>query len=80
MGWIISDYRWHRQVEHMGNTAGFTARVRQLPDAEIGIFVLTNWALANPLITGVGNYALEMLPGLEHGGARVISIWRRLRV
>ncbi len=42
LGWIISDYKGQRLLSHSGNTAGFTSEFAFLPEAGIGIAILTN--------------------------------------
>ncbi|HEY6254120.1 MAG TPA: serine hydrolase [Candidatus Angelobacter sp.] len=42
MGFFISAYRGHKQVEHGGNIDGFSADLTFLPNDGIGVVVLTN--------------------------------------
>lgn len=42
LGWILTSYRGHYQVEHGGNINGFTASVSFYPTDSIGIIILTN--------------------------------------
>lgn len=42
MGFFISAYRGHKQVEHGGNIDGFSAELNFLPNDRIGVVVLTN--------------------------------------
>lgn len=42
LGWMLSSYRGHYQVEHGGNISGFTASVAFFPTDRIGIVVLAN--------------------------------------
>jgi Fructose-bisphosphate aldolase class-II/Beta-lactamase len=42
LGWLSGEYRGLRVVSHAGGTAGFTALVAFLPDADLGIAVLSN--------------------------------------
>lgn len=42
LGWMISSYRGHYQVEHGGNIDGFSASVSFFPSDQLGIVVLTN--------------------------------------
>ena len=42
MGFFISGYRGHKQVEHGGNIDGFSAELGFLPNDQIGVVVLTN--------------------------------------
>jgi CubicO group peptidase (beta-lactamase class C family) len=42
LGWMSGDYRGVRVVSHTGGTAGFTAEIAFLPEADLGIVILTN--------------------------------------
>ncbi|SFG88142.1 serine hydrolase [Pedobacter insulae] len=42
LGWMLSSYRGHYQVEHGGNINGFTASVAFYPTDQLGIVVLAN--------------------------------------
>lgn len=42
MGWMIQDYRHQLMVQHGGNTPGMTTAVGMLPEARIGVVVLSN--------------------------------------
>jgi len=42
LGWMLSSYRGHYQVEHGGNINGFSASVAFFPTGHLGIVVLTN--------------------------------------
>ena len=42
LGWIISDYKGQPLLSHAGNTLGFTSEFAFMPEAGIGIAVLTN--------------------------------------
>ncbi len=42
LGWGLRDYRGHKLVGHSGGVAGFVSRVQLVPDANLGIVILTN--------------------------------------
>ncbi|AWO00767.1 penicillin-binding protein [Chitinophaga alhagiae] len=42
LGWFVSSYRGHYEVEHGGNIDGFSASVAFYPSDELGIVVLSN--------------------------------------
>jgi CubicO group peptidase (beta-lactamase class C family) len=42
LGWVVGAYRGQRAIWHSGGTLGFTSLVTFLPDANLGIVVLTN--------------------------------------
>jgi len=42
LGWMLSDYRGKKVVEHGGNIDGMSAQVGLLPEEKLGLVVLTN--------------------------------------
>ena len=42
LGWFLSDYRGHKIVAHTGGLSGMVSKVTLVPDAKLGIVVLTN--------------------------------------
>ena len=42
LGWVVGDYRGQRLLWHSGGTIGFSAQAALLPDAGLGVVVLTN--------------------------------------
>lgn len=54
MGWVSGNYKGQRMLNHGGGTAGFTSQLTFLPDAGVGIVVLTNGVGAE-----VVNYAIQ---------------------
>ena len=42
LGWVIQDYRGRRLVSHAGIIDGFRCHLTMVPDAKVGIVVLTN--------------------------------------
>lgn len=42
LGWVVGAYRGQRAIWHSGGTLGFTSLVTFLPEANLGIVVLTN--------------------------------------
>jgi CubicO group peptidase (beta-lactamase class C family) len=64
MGFFISSYRGHKQVEHGGNIDGFSAELIFMPNDGIGVVVLTNLdGTAVPYV--VANNVLDRLLGME---------------
>ena len=47
LGWFVEKYKGLPLIEHGGNTFGFTSDVAFLPDAGLGIVVLTNARASN---------------------------------
>jgi CubicO group peptidase (beta-lactamase class C family) len=64
MGFFISSYRGHKQVEHGGNIDGFSAEMIFLPADGIGVVVLTN--LDGTAVPNVVAYnVLDRLLGMD---------------
>ena len=47
LGWMITDAKGLRKIEHAGNTFGFTSGLALLPDKGLGAVVLTNARASN---------------------------------
>lgn len=61
LGWMISDYKDLQLIAHGGNTLGFTSDLAFLPEADIGISVLTNGRATNLFNEAVRFRLLEMI-------------------
>jgi CubicO group peptidase (beta-lactamase class C family) len=46
-GWVVGDYRGQRLLWHSGGTFGFHAQATLLPDAGLGLIILTNGVSAD---------------------------------
>ena len=64
LGNTVFSYRGHRLHCHGGNQVGFASQVIVLPDADLGVAVLTN-AHASPLPLALGLALIDRLLGLE---------------
>jgi CubicO group peptidase (beta-lactamase class C family) len=64
MGFFISSYRGHKEVEHGGNIDGFSAELAYLPADRIGVVVLTNLD-GNPLPDLVAMNVFDRLLGMD---------------
>ena len=42
LGWFVGEYRGQRLLSHGGTAFGFTSEIAFLPDADLGLVVLTN--------------------------------------
>jgi CubicO group peptidase (beta-lactamase class C family) len=42
LGWILEDYKGLQILSHAGNTSGFTSELAFVPEAELGVSILTN--------------------------------------
>ena len=66
MGWNIVSYQGVELMTHDGSIGGFTSRMGFVPDAELGIVVLTNADLAGTLFNRDVHYRLvELALGLD---------------
>jgi hypothetical protein len=62
MGWVIGAYKGQPLVSHSGGTFGYGAEVAFLPEADLGIVILTNDAATGEMFGIVVQYRLlEML-------------------
>ncbi len=59
LGWLNGQYRGLRVVSHAGGTGGFTAEIAFLPEADLGIVILTNALALAPVPLGL-QAALEI--------------------
>jgi CubicO group peptidase (beta-lactamase class C family) len=66
LGWFVEDYHGQTIVHHGGNTFGFTSDVAFLPDAGLGVVVLSNAQGANLFNEIVRYRLLELL--FDHPG------------
>jgi CubicO group peptidase (beta-lactamase class C family) len=64
MGFFLSSYRGHKQVDHGGNIDGFSANLAFLPAERIGVVVLTNLD-GTPVPNIVTMNVFDRLLGLE---------------
>lgn len=65
MGLSLTSYRGHRLLYHGGGIDGFTTDMAWLPDARIGVVVLTNWGEYNPVPTLIERNIFDRLLGLS---------------
>lgn len=61
LGWMIEQWKGIRIITHGGNTNGFTAEVAFLPEADLGVVVLTNAQEANVVTRGIRQRLLELI-------------------
>jgi CubicO group peptidase (beta-lactamase class C family) len=47
LGWVVGDYHGQRLLSHSGGTFGFSAQAALLPDAGLGLVILTNGVSAD---------------------------------
>jgi CubicO group peptidase (beta-lactamase class C family) len=65
LGWTVSEYHGLQAIEYSGNGLGNSVRLQFLPEANLGIVVLTNRGLSL-LGRAVSDYVYELAFGLEH--------------
>ncbi|MCG8348656.1 MAG: beta-lactamase family protein [Chloroflexales bacterium] len=61
LGWFVSSYKGQQLIEHGGNTLGFTSSFGFLPNAKLGIIVLTNGQGANGFSESVRARLFELV-------------------
>jgi hypothetical protein len=61
LGWLVDSYRRARLLHHGGNTVGFTSDLAFLPDAGVGVVVLTNARASNAFNEAVRLRLFELL-------------------
>ena len=61
LGWVLQDYRGHKIVTHTGGLGGMTSRTLLVPDARLGIVILTN--SETPLINAIPFRAMDDMLG-----------------
>jgi CubicO group peptidase (beta-lactamase class C family) len=57
LGWELSDYRGHKIVSHSGALDGFYSGTAMVPEANLGVVILTNSETALPL--AVANWVID---------------------
>ena len=59
LGWMLGEYRGLRMVSHAGGTTGYTVELAFLPDAGVGIVILSNAFSLRPFPLAF-EYAVQM--------------------
>ena len=59
LGWMVGEYRGLRLISHAGGTTGYTAELAFLPDADVGIVILSNAFSLRPFPVAF-EYAVQM--------------------
>jgi CubicO group peptidase (beta-lactamase class C family) len=72
LGWLVSDYRSKKLVWHTGGLAGMVTRITLVPEAKVGVIVLTNQE------TGFAFNALTYALLDEHLGVKEKTDWVKL--
>jgi CubicO group peptidase (beta-lactamase class C family) len=66
MGWIADKYNGLDLVWHNGGTSGFSSDLAFLPDADLGVVVLSNASGASNFVNSIREYVFEQAFDLEH--------------
>jgi CubicO group peptidase (beta-lactamase class C family) len=61
LGWMVSSYHGQPVISHGGNTLGFTSEFTFLPDANLGVIVLTNARASNLFNGNVTTRLMELV-------------------
>jgi CubicO group peptidase (beta-lactamase class C family) len=61
LGWIVTELKGKRVVEHNGNTMGFTSNMAFIPGDEVGVVILANAWGANSFSQSVRGRLFELL-------------------
>lgn len=61
LGWMVTSYHGQPVITHGGNTLGFTSEFTFLPDANLGVIVLTNARASNLFNGNVTTRLLELV-------------------
>lgn len=64
LGWTVGEYNGLERLHHGGNTLGFTSEFAFVPEADVGIVVLTNARASNAFNGAVATRLFELLYGL----------------
>lgn len=65
LGWDVSDYHGLQALSYSGGLSGFSPRVQFLPEANLGVVVLTNRGLS-AMPPAVATFVYELAFGLDH--------------
>lgn len=68
LDWFVGDYFGQRMISHNGLTIGYAAAASFLPDANLGVVVMTNRNVPDNFNNAVVQYVYELAFGLEHRG------------
>jgi CubicO group peptidase (beta-lactamase class C family) len=61
LGWMITSYHGQPVITHAGNTLGFTSEFTFLPEADLGVIVLTNARASNLFNGNVTTKVLQLV-------------------
>lgn len=76
LGWMVTSYHGQPVITHAGNTLGFTSEFTFLPDADLGVIVLTNARASNLFNGNVTTRLLELVFEQEPQVERELEFYR----
>lgn len=69
LGWFVDEYKGQLLLHHGGNTVGFTSDLAFLPEADLGISILTNGGMSNFFNEAVRQRLFELVFAQESEAA-----------
>jgi CubicO group peptidase (beta-lactamase class C family) len=63
LGWFVGDYKGLTLIEHGGNTLGFTSDIAFVPEANLGLVILTNAQGTNAFSTTIRSRLIDLVYG-----------------
>lgn len=67
IGFSIGDLAGHRRIGHGGAIYGFATQLGAMPDAKLGVTVVTSMDGANTVMTRIANHALKSMLAVRAG-------------
>lgn len=61
LGWFVGDYKGLTLIEHGGNTFGFTSDIAFVPQANLGVVILTNAQGTNAFSTSIRSRLIDLV-------------------
>jgi CubicO group peptidase (beta-lactamase class C family) len=65
LGWMLAQWGGQRVIGHGGGTIGQTSFLQALPDSDLVVVLLTNWAGGDALWEDLGRWLFETLAGVS---------------
>ncbi len=78
LGWIVSRYKSLQVLQHGGNTLGFTSDFAMVPEADLGVVVLSNARASNTFNQAVRQRVLELVYGQPAGSDATVGFYEQL--
>lgn len=61
IGFYVSDFMGQRRVQHSGVMYGYATRLYVLPEADLGVAIVSTLDATNSVVDRIGNYALSLI-------------------